>query len=327
MNEPKISVIIPLFNAEKFIRECLISVLASRFQNYEILVVDDCSTDNSVAEVKKLLPYFDGRLKIFSTEKNSGGPGIPRNIGIKNSSGKYITFIDNDDMILPDAFEKFFEVAEIYSADVVYAEKFFINKVDLKNLEIKFTGKVEELVDVPTPESSDISERIRRDMSGKFFITPWGKFYRHEFLTKNKIDFPQMRFAEDVTFCFKTLCLAKNFIRVPHVMNIHRKLETSAARMIVNSCEGVRLWLNSLTKNISELEKFTGGLGLDLEFRHDVLKFYIGVHFGMIKNLFQGVVPYEVQKIFFSELQNPALDLNGKNFVAAYLFAERALTK
>ena len=83
MDAPKISVIIPLYNAEKFIRECLISVLASKFKDYEVLVVDDCSTDNSLAEVKKLLPHFNGRLKIFSTEENSGGPGVPRNIGIK----------------------------------------------------------------------------------------------------------------------------------------------------------------------------------------------------------------------------------------------------
>ena len=72
MSEPKISVIIPLFNAERFIRQCLISVLASKFTDYEVIVVDDCSTDNSVAEVEKLLPHFDGRLKILSTEKKFG---------------------------------------------------------------------------------------------------------------------------------------------------------------------------------------------------------------------------------------------------------------
>ena len=83
MSEPKISVIVPMFNAEKFIRQCLISVLASKFADYEVIIVDDCSSDNSVAEVEKLLPHFNGRLKIIRMEKNSGGAGIPRNIGIK----------------------------------------------------------------------------------------------------------------------------------------------------------------------------------------------------------------------------------------------------
>ena len=76
MDAPKISVIIPLYNAEKFIRECLVSVLASKFKDYEVLVVDDCSTDNSLAEVRKLLPHFYGRLKIFSTEKIRAAPAF-----------------------------------------------------------------------------------------------------------------------------------------------------------------------------------------------------------------------------------------------------------
>ena len=331
MNDPKISVIIPLYNAEKYIRECLISVLSSKFTDCEVLVVDDCSTDKSVEEVKKLLPYFDGRLKILSTEKNSGGPGIPRNIGIKSAAGKYVTFIDNDDMILPTALGDFFELAEKFQADVVYSEKYFVsnapNKINGKNLKVMFVGAVEELVDEPTLESSNLDEKIHCDISGKFFITPWGKCYRREFLIENKIDFPQMRFAEDVTFCFKCLCLAKNYVRIPHITNIHRELKSSTARMIIDTRDGVRLWLNVLAKNISELGKFTSGLELNPRLRNEVLNFYIDKHFDMIKNLFQGVPNHEVQEIFFDELQNPELDSTGKNLVAAYFYSKQALTR
>ncbi len=243
MIAPKISVIIPLYNAEKYIRQCLIRVLASKFKDYEVLVVDDCSKDNSVAEVEKLLPHFDGRLKIFFTEKNSGGAGIPRNIGIKNAAGKYITFIDNDDMILPTTLENFFETAEFYDADVVYAEKYFILKdgeeFKGKNLKVTFCGALEELVNAPTLETENLHERIRRDMAGKFFILPWGKFYRRDFLLENKIEFPQMRFAEDLTFCFKCLCLAKKYLRIPHVTNIRREIKKSTGKIIIDSQDGV----------------------------------------------------------------------------------------
>ena len=325
MNAPKISVIIPLYNAEKYIRECLISVLASKFQDYEVLVIDDCSTDNSVAEVKKLLPHFDGRLKIFSTEKNSGGAGIPRNIGIKNSSGKYLTFIDNDDLILPDALEIFFAVAEFYNAEVVCTEKYFVGNDNIsgKNLKVIFNGAIEDLVDKPMLEPVNLETRLRRDLAGKFFITPWGKFYRREFLTENKICFPQMRFAEDVTFCFKCLCLAKNYVRIPHITNIRREFATSAARMIIDSRDGVRLWLKILTENIFALDEFISGLELNNDLRCDVLNFYIDKHFDMIKNLFQGVSTCDVQKIFFDELQNLELNQAGKNLVAAYLYAKK----
>ena len=332
MDAPKISVVIPLYNAEKFIRQCLVSVLASKFTDYELLVVDDCSTDNSLAEVKKISPHFDGRLKIFSTEKNSGGPGIPRNIGIKNSAGKYVTFIDNDDMILPDALENFFAVAELYDADVVYAEKYFIVKEDKevsgKNLQGVSKVKIEELVDVPTLEPSDLSERIRRDMAGKFYILPWGKFYRRDFLLENEIFFPQMKYAEDVPFCFKCLCLAKNYVRIPHMTNIHRAIEGSASLRLTDTVnDAVRIWLDVLTKNISELDDFTRRLGLELRFHHDVLNHYFGVHFNMIKDYFRSVPPQILQEIFFDELQNPALDSTGKNIFTAHLCTEKFSTR
>lgn len=334
MDTPKISVVIPMYNAEKFIRQTLISVLASKFKDYEVLVVDDCSTDSSVAEAEKLLPHFDGRLKILSTDKNSGGAGVPRNVGIKNSSGKYITFIDNDDMILPTTLNIFFDAAEKFQADVVYAEKYFFfddaAQFNGKNMKVAFLGTVEELVDVPTLEPDDIGERIRRDMAEKFYILPWGKFYRRDFLVENKIDFPQMRLAEDLTFCFKCLCLAKKYLRVPFITNIRRELKESTAKMIVDSRDGAKIWLDVLTKNISILSEFTDTLEIfqaDAVFRREVLKFYIDKHFAMIKELFKGLKPHEVEEIFFDELQNPALNSTGKNLVAAYLYAERALTR
>ncbi len=223
MNEPKVSLIIPLYNAEKYIRECLISVLASRFTDYEVLVVDDCSTDNSVAEVKKLLPHFDGRLKIFTTEKNSGGAGVPRNIGIKNASGKYVTFIDNDDMILPDALGLFFETAEFYNADVLHTEKCLHIVGNSKDLKLFNFGRVENFVDKPTPEPDDLTGRMQHFVYEDFYCVPWGKFFRRDFLLENKIEFPSMmQYGEDYIFCFKCLCLAKKYLLVPYVTNIHR---------------------------------------------------------------------------------------------------------
>ena len=331
MDTAKISVIIPMYNAEKFIRQCLISVLSSKFKDYEVIVVDDCSKDNSVAEVKKISAYFDGRLKLLSTEKNSGGAGIPRNIGIKNAAGKYITFIDNDDMILPTTLENFYDTAEFYGADVVYAEKYFImhegEELKGKDLKVTFGNTVEELINVPTLESDDIYERLRRDMAGKFLILPWGKCYRRDFLLENKIDFPQMRLAEDLTFCFKCLCLAKKYLRIPHVTNIRRDRKVSGGRVLIDSQDGVNVWLKVLLTNISILWEFTSQFNLDSAFRHKVLNFYIDKHFGMIKNLFKSLEPYEVQKIFYDELQNPELDSKGKNLVAAYLYAQRALMR
>ena len=324
-----------MYNTEKYIRQCLISILASKFKDYEVIVIDDCSTDNSLAEAKKLLPHFNGRLKIFSTNKNSGGAGIPRNVGIKKAAGKYITFVDSDDFVLPTALDNFFGSAEEFQADVVHTEKFLVfndtgkgnflwEELTLKRYE---TG---DCVEVPTLEPEDLTERIQRYIAGKFLWVPWGKLFRRKLIVENNIDFPQMKNSSDMVFCFKCMCLAKNYLRVPHVVNIYRVFEGSTSRKVLTSSEGVRRWLSVVTIGLQSIEEFMS----ELEFfktypncRREVLKFFIDKHLGFIRNLFQGLQPHEVQEIFFDELQNPELNLNGKNLVAAYLYTERALTR
>ena len=333
MNEPKISVIIPLYNAEKYIRECLISVLASKFKDYEVLVVDDCSTDNSVAEVRKLSPHFNGRLKILSTEKNSGGAGIPRNVGIKNAAGKYITFIDNDDMILPDALENFFATAEFYNADVVHTEKFlyFDREFNRAKTYLHFKGDKSKLIDKPTPEPADLNARINYFMSGNYPVYPWGKLFRRDFLLENKIDFPQTRYAEDKTFNFKCLCLAENYILVPYITNIHREGMFSGGRRLLNNLNEVAAdWLNIVLKYIAILDDFMRGL----EFfkanparRVDVLKFCIEGDLKIVDNLFANLELHAAQEIFFDVFQKSEFDTAGKNIVLSYFYADRLVNR
>ena len=102
---PAVSVIIPLYNAERYISECLDSVLNQTFDNYEVIVVDDCSTDNSVAIVESYAEKFGGRLILSRMDKNSGSGGLPRNKGIMLSRGEYIQFLDADDMLTNTALE------------------------------------------------------------------------------------------------------------------------------------------------------------------------------------------------------------------------------
>ena len=84
-----ISVVIPMWNAEKYIGALLDSLLNQTFQDFEVIVTDDCSTDSSCEVVKSYFPRFDGRLKLLIMEKNSGGPGAPTNKGISQAGGKY----------------------------------------------------------------------------------------------------------------------------------------------------------------------------------------------------------------------------------------------
>lgn len=319
-----VSVIIPMYNAEKFVRQCLISVLASKFTDYEVLVIDDCSTDNSVDEVKKVLPHFDGRLKLLSTEKNSGGASVPRNVGINHAVGKYLTFVDSDDMLVPTALGEFFKLAEKFQADVIHTEKFLYFREEAEDKSFKLDFTTENLIEEPQLESAELGERIRRYITGEFFWSTWGKFYRRELLIKNKILFQHMQLSEDMIFCFKCLCLARNYLRVPNVTNIYRLREGSMSHKNLNPSEGIKRWLSVVTSGTSNLDKFMGEQSFfqqNPEAQRAVEKFFLGTHFKMI-NLFPSMPAHKIQEIFFDALQSPELDEHGKSIVAAYLYAE-----
>jgi glycosyltransferase involved in cell wall biosynthesis len=96
-NDSLVSIITPNYNCASFIGQAIESVLSQTYRNWEMLIIDDCSTDDSVSIIKDYLEK-DERIKLFSTEKNEKNPATPRNIGIKNAQGRYIAFLDSDDI-------------------------------------------------------------------------------------------------------------------------------------------------------------------------------------------------------------------------------------
>ena len=220
--EVPVSIIIPLYNAERFIGGTLTSVLNQTFKDYELLIVDDCSTDRSVEIVKSFVEKFEGRLRLIRTEKNSGHPSLPRNIAIKEARGKYIEFLDNDDFLTPTALQELYPIAEKYNADVLRSDRYYIYRRGVtpdKMPRIRRPYAVNRI----TPETADISERIRRFMSGKFYgYPPWKLFLRRNFLLENGIDFPVMHMLDDNFFALCCHVRAKNFILVPNLFYIYR---------------------------------------------------------------------------------------------------------
>ena len=138
---PEVSVIVPVYNVEIYIKQCVDSILNQSFQDFEIILVDDASPDNSIALCQRLYGGND-KIKIVRHEKNLGlGPA--RNTGIKYARGKYVYFVDSDDFILPDALEKFYVAAETFNAQVVHAAYYYelnqdeVEPILKENLEVK----------------------------------------------------------------------------------------------------------------------------------------------------------------------------------------------
>ena len=100
-----VSVIMPLHNDEQYLRDAVESVISQSYTNWELLIVDDCSTDASPCIIEEYCRQ-DERIRIFKTENPSGSPTLPRNIGIEQSGGGYISFLDSDDQWLPNKLER-----------------------------------------------------------------------------------------------------------------------------------------------------------------------------------------------------------------------------
>lgn len=108
-----VSVIMPVYNAETFLNQSIQSVISQTYQNWELLIVDDCSKDNSASIIHKFVQQ-NSRIKYFKTDKPSGSPILPRNIGIENAQGRYIAFLDSDDVWLPNKLERQLKLFEQY---------------------------------------------------------------------------------------------------------------------------------------------------------------------------------------------------------------------
>ena len=179
----KISVVIPVYNVEKYIRECVESVLSQDFADFELLLVDDGSTDRS-GSICDELSATDRRIRVF--HKKNGGLSDARNYGIERAEGEYITFIDSDDFILPAYLSTLEELARQYHADVSCTQAF----VSGNRSERPVKGKTEKAR--VTGEEAVSDSLLRR----YFGVSAWGKLYKTSLFSATK--FPVGQLFEDL---------------------------------------------------------------------------------------------------------------------------------
>lgn len=264
MNLPKISVIIPMYNAKKYIGDTLDSLLAQTFPDFEVVVVDDCSTDNSVSIVQSYAEKFDGRLKISRTKKNSGAPGEPGNIGLSLSRGEYLSILDNDDALTPTAFEELYSVAKKFDADVVACEQFFYvpnefwnDTEKIKTLQPRSYSSIVP-VSKPTLIPFDVAERVQDCYNAKFLWPLWSKLIRRDFLVENEITFAKNLMQDMLATC----CIvysAEKFVRVPNVINFYRVRKDSLWHNVGEPKKFFGKYVRALITGFEYLENFLSG--------------------------------------------------------------------
>ena len=162
-----ISIITPSYNSAKFISQTIDSILAQTYQNWEMLIVDDCSTDNSNDIINEYIEK-DSRIKLIKLETNSG-PANARNAGIKEATGEYIAFLDSDDIWLPQKLEKQIKFMSKHKLDITYSS---YETIDEQNKKIN-TRIVKEFISYDDMlKSNHIG-----NLTGIYNCKKIGKFY------------------------------------------------------------------------------------------------------------------------------------------------------
>ena len=303
---PAISVIVPMYNAEKYLSVCLESILAQTFTDFELLVVDDCSTDSSLAVAESYLERFGGRLKIISLSQNTGSGAVPRNVGLDLSQGKYVYFVDADDLILDDALETLYDYAETFQAEIVYSEQgFHCGEEPVPAELIAVSWNPPQFISAaPNLEPADISVRIKKIFAKATAVTTCTKFLRRDFLVDNDIKFPDIRPSEDIVWTFKLICLAKKILRVPNPFYVYRMNGDSVTRRKRTPQDEIKFWLNPLMSGLDCLNEFMNDLEFfqtHTDYQFAVLNFFAKIQLDFMAEAFKSLEYQEVYKIFYKE--------------------------
>lgn len=201
---PKVSIIVPFYNVERYIEKCLETLVNQTLEDIEIILVNDGSKDKSIEIVNKFLEKYPEKLVYF--EKENGGLSDARNYAIPYAKGEYIAFLDSDDYVEKDMYEKMYQLAKEENSDMVecdfyweYPEK---TKIDTGAI---YNGKKEML------------EKVR--------VVAWNKLIKREILEKAKIEFPKGYRYEDVEFTYKLIPYLEkvSFLKKPCIHYIQRE--------------------------------------------------------------------------------------------------------
>ena len=279
---PAVSVIIPMYNAEKYIAECLESLLNQTFQDFEVILVNDCSTDNSRAVAETYVEKFGGRLKLFDNEKNSGA-GATRNNGLRRATGEYVFFMDADDTIAPNAFKELYLFAKTFEIDVINCTKYNRTQADGSEVTLFDTNKTLD----PLVVEENFQQRADLILKNNFDLNIWTKFMRRNLLLDNAIFFPEdIEYAENQIWSQGLLFCAKKILNLPCAYYFYRyKVENSITWKYRDSLQIINVRLRAVINGLKWLDDIMSKVEFfqnNPPLRHKILdhftrKFYKGL--------------------------------------------------
>ncbi len=200
----KVSIIVPVYNVEKYLSKCLESLINQTLKDIEIICVNDGSIDNSL-DILKNFAQKDPRIKII--DKQNEGVAIARNIALEQATGEYIGFVDSDDYIDLDYFEKLYNTATKNNSDIavtsILKHKKYFDKYNVRYSEEQVAENIQEKIKLCGDKKH-------------FFFYAWNKIYKTDLIKNNKIKFSEGQIYEDVMFAMNALYFSNKVVSVPN---------------------------------------------------------------------------------------------------------------
>ena len=287
MNQPLVSIILPVYNAQNHLARCVGSICAQTYRNIEIIILNDGSKDQSLPVCEE---FRQKDPRILLVDKANSGVSDTRNLGLKLASGKYVEFVDSDDYLDPDFTERLVAAAEENEADFVIAPykmvipagaskpEQVLDKIqdELGVMSVARPPEVREYGFLPAGvyDKDTFALRLMDKPASYFYSVLWNKLYRRDILTGNDIQFvSEMRWAEDLVFNLRYIQYAARFVAIDkpgyyYVQNPQSICHTqiNAATIVQNKLQVFRYYKDLYTR-----------LGIYEEVRPQLYKFLVDI--------------------------------------------------
>ena len=287
MNQPLVSIILPVYKAQNHLARCVGSICAQTYRNIEIIILNDGSKDQSLPVCEE---FRQKDPRILLVDKANSGVSDTRNLGLKLASGKYVEFVDSDDYLDPDFTERLVAAAEENEADFVIAPykmvipagaskpEQVLDKIqdELGVMSVARPPEVREYGFLPAGvyDKDTFALRLMDKPASYFYSVLWNKLYRRDILTGNDIQFvSEMRWAEDLVFNLRYIQYAERFVAIDkpgyyYVQNPQSICHTqiNAATIVQNKLQVFRYYKDLYTR-----------LGIYEEVRPQLYKFLVDI--------------------------------------------------
>lgn len=228
---PEISIIVPVYNVEKYLKRCIDSILNQSFTDFELILVDDGSTDNS-GKIIDEYTIKDERIKVI--HKENGGQGSARNRGLDIAKGNYIGFIDSDDWIHKDMYKILYENIIKYNMDISQIDhkptSSYINDEDIINEKVHIVDNILE----------EFGNCTSFELLPYIFV--WNKLYKADIWSNFR--FPENKFAEDLRVIYKIYDKSNKMIKIDRKLYYYFMSDNSSTRgkFNIKKLEDIEAW-------------------------------------------------------------------------------------